>query len=440
MKRLLSVVLTFALVLLLAPAAFSTGTKEAGTAGQKAELTFWGVHTEGPESGLAMQQMVDQFNSTHPDIVVKYQQVTGSVVYPKFLTAARGGDMPDVADGYAFHPLQFAAMDQMLPLDDVIAEWQKSGRINELTNPIAYKTFLWNGHYWAVPWALDIRCIYYRSDWLKAAGITPPTDWGSFQQAAVKMNQPDKNIFGLSMPAGDFWITQHYLHMFMVQNGGTIIDDKGKLAFGSSSKAANVGALKYMTDFYTKYHVTPPGIASYNTDEEETIFVQEKAAFLLGRGGTETRFLTERPDLIDKIGVLDTLQGPVAKLTTGFYNPLFIWKGTKYPEAAKKFLKYIAAPGVMKPLYEARPGQQWSVWKPDFTMEVWNKAPQMKEMNTKVIPYVVPFNYPSGAVPQMGVIDGEKMTAKPVNAVIAGGLTPEQAIDEAQAAMAKLWK
>jgi hypothetical protein len=40
----------------------------------------------------------------------------------------------------------------------------------------------------------------------------------------------------------------------------------------------------------------------------------------------------------------------------------------------------------------------------------------------------------------MGAIDGEKMFAEPVNDVVAGAKTPEQAVEDAHAKMAKLWQ
>ena len=61
---------------------------------------------------------------------------------------------------------------------------------------------------------------------------------------------------------------------FMFQAGGGILDKDGNLIFGTTAKDANVKALTYLTDFATKYKVTPPGIASYNTDDPHTIYLQ----------------------------------------------------------------------------------------------------------------------------------------------------------------------
>ena len=51
------------------------------------------------------------------------------------------------------------------------------------------------------------------------------------------------------------------------------------------------------------------------------------------------------------------------------------------------------------------------------------------------MPYTTDFAYPGSGVPEMGVIDGEKMFAAPVNQVVVGTKTPEQAVLDAHAAM-----
>ena len=58
---------------------------------------------------------------------------------------------------------------------------------------------------------------------------------------------------------------------------------------------------------------------------------------------------------------------------------------------------------------------------------------------TNVVPYATDFAYPGLGRPEMGVIDGEKMFAAPVNEVVVGTKTPEQAVADAHARMAKLF-
>lgn len=403
------------------------------------KLTFWTVRLNTPELSAALKAVLAQFHEAHPDISITQEPVSGNLVYPKFLTAIKGQAMPDIAEAYSYHPLQFAAMDQMEPLDDIIAEWTANGTLANMVNEYAYKKFLWHDHYWGVPYNLDIRAIYYRSDLLAAKGIAPPKTWDEFQAATIALNDPKTGVFGLVFPAGNFHIAQHYYMMFMLQAGGGILDKDGNLVFGTTAKDANVRALRYLTDFATKHKVTPEGIASYNTDEPHTLFVQGRAAFAMGTGGLISRIIKENPSLFDKTGILEVLQGPSAKLTAGFYNPMFVWKYSPGKAAAKTFIKWLIAPGRLEPLYTAAAGQHWPVLKSEFQTERVQKNRLLKEALERVVPYTVDFAYPGFGRPEMGVIDGEKMFAAPVNEVVVGAKTPEQAVADAHATMAKLF-
>ena len=405
-------------------------------------LTFWTVRLNTPELSAALKLILADFEKDNPGIKIKHEPVSGNLVYPKFLTAIRGQSMPDIAEAYSYHPLQFAAIDQMEPMDDIIDLWTKNGNLADIFSEYAYKKFFWSGHYWGVPYNLDIRPIYYRKDLLEAKGIKPPTNWAEFQAAAIALNDPAAGTFGVVFPAGNFHIAQHFYMSFMFQAGGSILDKDGNLVFGTTAKDANVKALTYLTDFATKHKVTPPGIASYNTDDAHTIFVQGRAAFGLGTGGVISRIMKENPSMFDKVGILDVLEGPAGpsgKLTAAFYNPMFVWKYSPAKEAAKTFVKWFVQPGRLERLYEAAPGQHWPIFKSDIATARVKSNRLLDEALRKVVPYSTDFAYPGYGRPEMGVIDGEKMFAAPVNEVVAGAKTAEQAVLDAHEVMKKVF-
>lgn len=408
-----------------------------------ADVTFWTVRINTPELAGALKGVLSDFEAQNRGVKIKHEPVSGNLVYPKFLTAIRGQQMPDIAEAFSYHPLQFAAVDQMEPMDDIIEEWQKNGLLSDIFNEFAYKKFFWKGHYWGVPYNLDIRAIYYRRDLLDAKGIKPPTTWDEFQAAAIALHDPRNGIAGAVFPAGNFHIAQHYFMAFMFQAGGSILDKDGNLVFGTTAREANIRALTFLTDLAVKHKVTPPGIASYNTDEANTVFLQGRAAFGFGTGGVIGRIMRENPSLYDKVGILEVLEGPAGKagkLTAGFYNPMFIWKHSPQKEQAKQFVRWFVQPGRLDPVYRALPGQHWPIFKKEVASERVKGNRLLEEALTKVVPYATDFAYPGFGRPEMGVIDGEKMFAAPVNEVVVGAKTPAKAIDDAHAEMAKLFK
>ena len=422
-----------------AGALFALGSRGVNAAGQ-AELTFWTVRLNTPELQAALLPLLDQFMQENPGIKIKNEPVSGSLVYPKFIAAVQGQLMPDVAEGYSYHPLQFAALGQMAEMDDIIDDWKTSGRLDDVSNPFAYNKFYWKDHYWGVPYNLDPRAIYYRKDLLEAKGLEPPTDWESFKNAAIALHDPANGVAGLGFPAGDFHIAQHFYMGFMFQAGGSILDKDGNLVFGTTAREANIEALTYLTDFATKYKVTPEGIGAWNTDDAHTAFVQGRLAMGMGTGQVIGKIMRENPDLFDKVGILETLQGPKAKLTAGFFNPMFIWKYSPNIDAAKTFVRWFTKPGRLMPLYAANPGQLWPIFKSERENDFVKNNRLLTEMLNKVVPYTTDFAYPGTGIPEMGVIDGEKMFAAPVNEVVVGAKTPAQAVDDAQKKMAELFE
>ncbi len=422
---------------------FAALTSSGVNAQGQATLTFWTVRHNTPELAATMRKILDEFEKENPTIKILHEPVSGNLVYPKFLAAVQGQSMPDVAEAYTYHPLQFAALDQMEPMDDIMDEWKASGRYDEVVNKYAIEKNYWNGHYWAAAYNLDIRPIYYRRDLLEAKGITPPKTWDEFQAAALALNDPANEVYGVVYPAGDFHIAQHFYMAFMFQAGGGILDKDGKLIFGSEARDANIKALTYMTDFATKHKVMPEGIASYNTEDAHTVFLQGRAAFGFGTGGLIGRIMRENPDMFDQVGILEVLEGPAGperKLAAGFFQGFFVWKYSPNIDAAKTFIRWMTEPGRLEPIYKASPGTHWPIYKSGIESDRVKTNRLLREALANVVPYTTDFAYPGTGIPEMGIIDGEKLFAAPVNQVVVGAKTPEQAVDDAAAAMAKVFE
>jgi hypothetical protein len=103
-------------------------------------------------------------------------------------------------------------------------------------------------------------------------------------------------------------------------------------------------------------------------------------------------------------------------------------------------VRWFTQPGRLAPIYAANPGQHWPIFKSEFDNDLVKSIPLLGDMLTKVIPYMTDFAYPGTGVPEMGVIDGEKMFAAPVNEVVVGAKTPEQAVDDAHKKMAEVFE
>src|ERR1700677_4925437 len=121
-----------------------------------------------------LNQMVDKFNATHPDIHVTESNIPSSTGDAKLLSEIAAGDPPDVFTEW----------------NPVLGEYAADGSIQSfapyLTGayaglkkwlyPIALQGGEYNGTVYALPMSMNSWALYYNKSMLKAAGVSsPPT-------------------------------------------------------------------------------------------------------------------------------------------------------------------------------------------------------------------------------------------------------------------------
>ncbi|HKW71065.1 MAG TPA: extracellular solute-binding protein [Candidatus Dormibacteraeota bacterium] len=191
-------------------------------------ITFWYL-AAGSQPEQAFQQAAKAFEARHPDVAIKGTLVSGQDAYAKLLAATTSGTGPDVIQINASWTGAFAAAgglheftaDEMQSLGGstafVPAAWASSG---------AYKA----GKTTSIPWFIDTRAVYYRTDVLEHLGINPAdafTNWEALDHTLTSIKTshsiPALGIAGKndSNPANSFapWIWEA---------GGSFVTDDGK--------------------------------------------------------------------------------------------------------------------------------------------------------------------------------------------------------------------
>ena len=142
------------------------------------ELKLWALGREGE----VVQQLIPEFERRNPGIRVRVQQVPWSAAHEKLLTGYVGESTPDVSQmGNTWVP-EFAALGALEPLDPLVTSARGIDRADFFpgiwaTNLVADTTY-------GIPWYVDTRVIFYRTDLLARAGITrPPTSWDEWLTA-----------------------------------------------------------------------------------------------------------------------------------------------------------------------------------------------------------------------------------------------------------------
>ncbi len=162
-------------------------------------LNFWVMGREGE----MVQELVREFEARNPDVRVRIQQIPWSAAHEKMLTAHVGRATPDLAQlGNTWVP-EFQALGALVELSGLVAE-------SDLVNQDDHFAGIWDtnvieGKPYGVPWYVDTRVLFYRTDLLAEAGFDePPTTWQDWRRSleAVSARGPDK--YGILLPVNEW--------------------------------------------------------------------------------------------------------------------------------------------------------------------------------------------------------------------------------------------
>jgi len=181
------------------------------------ELRFWALGTEGE----TVAPLVREFERAHPGVRVRLQQIPFSAAHEKLLTAVVGDATPDVAQLGNTWLAEFAALRALEPLDARLARSAAVDRADYF--PGAWATNVVDGRTVGVPWYVDTRLLFYRSDLLARAGVPrAPESWAEWADAMrrVRRVQPPGGAPAL-LPVNEFEPPL----IVMLQSGAPLLRD-----------------------------------------------------------------------------------------------------------------------------------------------------------------------------------------------------------------------
>lgn len=402
------------------------------------QLQYWDMQWGSPVFMSALQNLVTEFNTSHPEIHVSFQQLSWGDYMQKLLSAVQAGTPPDMSGGDSGIAFNMAAQDQALDISDLYQKWEADGLFADMPE-WAYKKWDWNGIHPGITWQLDSRAIYYRKDLLEQAGLDVPTTWDEWRAALEKLHNPSGGVAGLAIPGKQAtYDTDQFYMTLALQAGGGIADPEGNLTIDSP---ANLEALKFEKDLADNFCAR--GTPSWTFTEVMKAFEQGKAAMAFGGGWFIQDIKTNAPDLFDSVGILPPLIGPggeEAQHIVSFANPWMIYKQTKHPEETKTFLDWMIRPEQLRKLYASEPGGKWPVYKSLLDDPIYSENELIHTLAEQTVNSGVDYWYPNNAAAVgIGAI-GTSIADIIVNPVLAGARSPEDALKDAQQKLTPLFQ
>ena len=298
-------------------------------------LRFWAFGREGE----VVAERVPEFERTHPGIRVVVQQMPWTAAHEKLLTAHVGRTTPDVAQlGNTWIP-EFAALEALAPLDSFVDA-------SPLVDSAAYFGGIWvtnrnEGRLLGVPWYVDTRVLFYRSDLLARAGYAAmPASWAEWRRAmeAVKA-RGGPGTFAIYLPTNE-WNPPILLG---VGAGSTLLADDWQ--HGAFREAPFRRAFDFYLGLYRDG--LAPAMGANDVANLYQEFARGTFAMYLGGPWQLGEFARRLPpELQDKWATapLPSEDGrePGRSLAGG--SSLVVFAATKHRDAAWQLVEYLAQP------------------------------------------------------------------------------------------------
>ncbi len=303
--------------------ASETGAPVASGAA-KGTITVWAMGAEGEK----LPELAKEFEAANPGAKVEVTAIPWDAAHDKFTTAITANKTPDVAMVGTTWMGEFANMDA---LDPTPGEIDTSAFFEG-----AQKTTEVNGTSFGIPWYVETRLVYYRTDLAKKAGITtPPTDWAGLKDMAKAMQDKAGAKYGIGLQAGGVGSWQSIMP-FAWSAGADVTKDGGK-AYNFDSPEI-LKAAQYYQSFFTDGISDKAAPATPTTEPD---FASGKVPmFISGPWMMSAVEKAGGEGFKDKYGVF---QIPADKQSSSFVggSNLVVFKNTDNRDTSWKFVQWL---------------------------------------------------------------------------------------------------
>lgn len=352
--RSVSVLVAVAAVGLVASCGSGSGDQVSESSNQT--LTVWANGAEGEKLGA----LAKDFEAKNANIKVKVTPISWDVAHQKLVTAIAGGKPPDIAQLGTTWMGEFA---ELGALDEVKLEGINKddffGGIWD-SNVVDGKTV-------GLPWYVETRVLFYRTDLAQKAGITAaPKTWAELRTAA--QNYKKVSQYGISLQPGGTGAWQTFLP-FVWQNGGDLVDGDKLTADSPEVKEAFAEYAWYFQQGLAAKSA-PPGfdVTKAFADGSQPMFFS--GPWIVG-------ILNDtHPELKGKWAIAPVPAKDSATSFVGGSN-MALFKKSEHKAAAEKFLAFLAQPETQVKFYGL-------VKDLPANKKAWESGPLAADANMKV--------------------------------------------------------
>ena len=423
-----AVVAACAAVALAACGGPAASTSSGGSSSGVVNLT-WQTMWSGNTLTL-LNQMVTEFNATHPKIHVTESSIPSATGDAKLLSEIAAGDPPDIFTEWNPVLGEYAANGSIQSMAPYLTGTYAG--LEKWMYPIALQGGEYNGTLYALPMSMNSWALYYNKSMLKAAGISaPPTTLAQLYADQAKEwkisggKLEQIGFYPIYESAGSAF--EYFGSFFGAVN---CFDSAGKYSLETCPGA------KAEANFFAQYDSYPYSSVDAMETAYGSVAGGDDDAFVAGKEGFTMdgpwegaqNIPVTNPSMNGNFGVVafpNTVGGP-STFGQGNYN--IIPKGSAHPQQAFEFIAWLA--GYQNETFNSQmdPKGGWMPASPTVVQQpayqAWLKA------NPWLNVFIQQMSSPLSVTPKLTPTESEFLTAE---ATAAEGIaehtkTPQQAL------------
>ena len=412
----------------------------AGCSQKSAGDTTLTIATVNNGDMVRLKELGGEFEKTHPNIHLKWVVLEENVLRQRVTTdiAIRGGQYDVVTIG-AYEIPVWAKQKWLASLDDLGPAYKQDDLLPPIRAAVTYQ-----GTQFAAPLNGEGTVTMYRTDLFRKSGLSMPATptWEFLTDAAAKLNDPAHGVYGLCLRGKAGWGENMALITTMANSyGARLFDEKWRPQFDTPEWHRTITTYVSALRRYG-----PPGAVANGFNENLALFSQGKCAIWFD--STVAAPFVSDPKTSKVAASTGFASAPDEGLGRGA-NWLWTWglaipSSSKKEAAAKEFIRWAAGPEYPK-LVASRVG--WLAVPPGTRKSLYDNADYRRAapfaaITLKAIsaadpnaPTVKPVPYVGvqyAAIPEFQGIGTE--VGQQFAAAVAGQVSPEDALAEAQAA------
>ncbi|WP_410771372.1 sugar ABC transporter substrate-binding protein [Fontibacillus sp. BL9] len=285
----------------------------------------------------SVEPIAKMYEEKNPGVKVDVQAIPWDSAHDKLLTAVASKNGPDVIQmGTTWIP-EFASAGALLDMAPYIEKYPELKTENFFDGAI--QTTQYDGVTVGIPWYVETRGLFYRTDLLAEVGYPEgPQTWDELKEAGKKLAARGEGNYMMPIDAKD----QNYLSMFAWQAGSDVIGADRKPQF---NQPEYVEAMNFLNSLY-KENLVPP------TDLDTVTGFKDGTVPMFISGPWMIQAVKDQNPEIEGKWTVKTLPANKNNKSLMGGSDLSIFKYSKNPEEAAKFIAYLSSEEAQLKFYE----------------------------------------------------------------------------------------